>query len=60
MNSLLAGLIVLITYGSWGLWLVKRRWQFEDDLDAGFFWSIIPVALLTWLALYLVRPDLPF
>lgn len=37
MNSLLAGLIVLITYGSWGLWLVKRRWQFEDDLDSGFF-----------------------
>jgi ABC-type Mn2+/Zn2+ transport system permease subunit len=60
MNSLLAGLIVLITYGSWGLWLVKRRWQFEDDLDSVFFWSIIPVALMTWLALYLIRPDFPF
>ena len=60
MNSLLAGLIILITYGSWGLWLVKRRWQFEDDLDSGFFWSIIPVALSTWFALYLVRPDFPF
>ena len=60
MNTLLAGFIVVATYGFWGLWLVKRRWQFKDDLDSGFFWSLIPVALLTWLALYLLRRDFPF
>jgi hypothetical protein len=46
--------IIVGTYMSWGLWLLDRRWaKPDDDLDSGFFWSILPVALLTWLALYL-------
>ena len=60
MNSLLAGLIIVATYSYWGYWLLVRRWQFDNDIDSVFLWSIIPVALLTWFALYLVRPDFPF
>lgn len=37
----------------WGLFLLERTWQIADDLDADFFWSIIPVEIAIWAALYL-------
>lgn len=54
MPNILAVLIIAIAYIPWGLWLCDRRWKSVDDLDKGFFISIIPVAILTWFALYLV------
>jgi hypothetical protein len=53
MLNILAAVIVTIAYLSWGLWLIDRKWVSDSDLDNGFFWSIIPVALLTWYALHL-------
>jgi len=43
MINLIAGLIAIATFMIWGHFLLERTWQVADDLDAGFFWSIIPV-----------------
>ena len=51
--NLIAGLIAIATFIIWGWFLLERTWQINDDLDAGFFWSIIPVAIAIWIALYL-------
>ena len=53
MINLIAGLIAIATFMIWGHFLLERTWQVGDDLDAGFFWSIIPVAIAIWVALYL-------
>ena len=37
----------------WGMFLLERTWKYADDLDAGFLWSIIPVEIAIWTALYL-------
>lgn len=49
----IAALIAIATFLIWGLFLLERTRQIADDLDAGFFWSIIPVAIAIWTALYL-------
>ena len=59
MNNFLAAIIIVATYSYWGYWLLSRR-DNQDDINSGFLWSIIPVALCTWFALYLIRPDFPF
>jgi membrane protein DedA with SNARE-associated domain len=53
--NFLAAFIAIATFMTWGHFLLERTWQVADDLDAGFFWSIIPVAIALWLALYLAR-----
>lgn len=53
MLNIIAAIIVIATYFTWGWWLLHRRWKFDNDLDNGFFWSIVPVAIATWYALYL-------
>jgi hypothetical protein len=55
MVNLIAGLIAIATFMIWGLFLLERTWQFADDLDAGFFWTLIPVAIALWTALYLAK-----
>ncbi len=55
MINLIAGLIAIATFMIWGHFLLERTWQVADDLDASFFWSIIPVAIALWVALYLAR-----
>ena len=54
MFNIFAAILVTTTYFLWGLWLIDRRWASETDLDGGFFWSVIPVAIATCYALYLV------
>lgn len=51
--NFIAALIAIATFLIWGLFLLERTWKIADDLDAGFFWSIIPVAIAIWTALYL-------
>jgi membrane protein DedA with SNARE-associated domain len=51
--NFLAAFIAIATFIIWGWFLLERTWQVADDLDAGFFWSIIPVAIALWIALYL-------
>lgn len=46
MSNLWSALIICVTYGSWGLYLLRY------DLDVIDI-SLLPVALLTWLALYI-------
>ena len=53
MSHILATIIVTTIYLLWGLWLIDRKWASETNLDGGFFWSIIPVAISTCYALYL-------
>jgi hypothetical protein len=53
MINVIAGLIAIATFMIWGLFLLERTWKYANDLDAGFFWSIIPVAIALWTALYL-------
>lgn len=55
MTNLIAGLIAIATFIFWGWFLLERTWKYADDLDAGFFWSIIPVAIAIWTALYLAN-----
>jgi TRAP-type C4-dicarboxylate transport system permease small subunit len=55
MINLIAGLIAIATFMIWGWFLLERTWQIADDLDAGFFWSIIPVAIALWIGLHLLR-----
>jgi hypothetical protein len=45
MNNLWSALIIGLTYGSWGLYLLRYDLEIIDL-------SLIPVALMTWLALY--------
>lgn len=51
--NFIAALIAIATFMIWGLFLLERTWQTATELDAGFFWSIIPVAIAIWTALYL-------
>jgi len=51
--NFLAAFIAIATFMIWSHFLLERTWQVADDLDAGFFWSIIPVAIALWIALYL-------
>jgi len=53
MVNLIAGLIAIATFMFWGWFLLERTWKYANDLDAGFFWSIIPVAIVLWIALWL-------
>jgi hypothetical protein len=46
MVNVWSALIIFLTYGSWGLYLLRF------DLDIIDI-SLIPVALLTWLAIYI-------
>jgi len=55
MINLIAGLIAIATFMIWGCFLLERTWQIADDLDADFFWSIIPVAIALWIGLHLLR-----
>jgi len=43
--NFLAAFIAIATFMIWGHFLLERTWQVADDLDASFFWSIIPVAI---------------
>jgi len=53
MINIISALIAIATFMFWGWFLLERTWQCANDLDAGFFWSIIPVAIALWTALYL-------
>lgn len=54
MINLIAGLIAIATFLIWGNFLIERVWKYQDDLDAGFFYSIIPVAIALWLSFKLI------
>lgn len=54
MANLIAGLITIATFIIWGLFLLERIWEYANDLDDGFFLSIIPVAIALWLSLKLI------
>ncbi|MCA6504128.1 MAG: hypothetical protein IM560_18915 [Pseudanabaena sp. M085S1SP2A07QC] len=51
--NFLAAFIAIATFMIWGWFLLERDWKYANDLDAGFFWSIIPVAIVISTALYL-------
>jgi hypothetical protein len=53
MPNILAAIIVTVAYIAWGLWNISRQWKHTDDLDAAFFWSLLPLAIATWYALRL-------
>lgn len=54
MLNIIAAIIVFAAYLTFGLWNFSRVWRYSDDLDAAFFWSLVPVAIATWIALYIV------
>jgi len=51
--QIIAAILLSGAYLIWGLWLLGRRWASSNDLDLGFFLSLIPIAIATWLSLYL-------
>jgi len=53
MANIFAALLTIATFMFWGFWLCDRTWEYVNDLDSGFFISIVPVAILLWLALYI-------
>lgn len=53
MANILATFIVTIAYLAWGIWLLDRDHKL-DDLDVYDLLAIIPVAIASWVALYLV------
>jgi hypothetical protein len=55
MIELFAKLLIAIAFIVWGIFLLERSWEYDDDLDVVFFVSIIPVAIALWLGLHLLR-----
>ena len=54
MINVIAGLIAIATFMIWGWFLLERTWKYADDLGAGFFVSIIPVAIALWISFKLM------
>jgi hypothetical protein len=54
MLNIIAAIIVFAAYFTFGIWNITRKWQYSNDLDAAFFWSLAPLAIATWIALYMV------
>ena len=56
MENIFAALIAMTTYTLWGLFLIEQKWWTETDLNIKqFSISLIPVAALTWLSLYIAK-----
>ena len=51
--NIIASIIAIATFVSWGYFLLERTWKIADDLDNISLLSIIPVAIAIWLSLYI-------
>jgi hypothetical protein len=54
MLNIIAAIIVTVSSIAFGLWHINRKWRYTNDLDDAFLWSLIPLAIAMWTALYLV------
>lgn len=53
MLNIIAAIIATASFIAFGLWHISREWRYTNDLDEAFLWSLIPLAIAWWTALYL-------